>query len=241
MKKPKLSLTNIPTARQQDIYLSELYNNIPKATHPPGRSRHSKISSTASPASGPSTVSRNMLAEFRRPSVTVQCRDIAAPGVEFDINLNYSYAHTAGYKIYKITSKEYNDRNFKRTADKAVRSFSIISDPAVATADTTVSITFDRQGYYASAGIIPKKKGSQLSYLILCPLVKQQKQAVHLRLIIFLADLAAISLLIPFFWFFTRRMLTPLEKAAKNRCILLRLLPMNSARHSPLLASAWMF
>ena len=75
----------------------------------------------------------------------------------------------------------------------------------------------DRQGYYASAGIIPKKKGSQLSYLILCPLVKQQKQAVHLRLIIFLADLAAISLLIPFFWFFTRRMLTPLEKSREKQ------------------------
>lgn len=104
---------------------------------------------------------KNMLAEFRRPSVTVQCRDIAAPGVEFDINLNYSYAHTAGYKIYKITSKEYNDRNFKRTADKAVRSFSIISDPAVATADTTVSITFDRQGYYA---IMPIVNGESSRY-----------------------------------------------------------------------------
>lgn len=67
------------------------------------------------------------------------------------------------------------------------------------------------QNYYASAGIIPKNS-KQLSFLILSPLQSQQQRIHHMRLVICLTDLIAVSLLLLFFWFFTKRMLIPLEQ-----------------------------
>lgn len=70
--------------------------------------------------------------------------------------------------------------------------------------------------YYASAGMIPKGR-KHLGFLILAPLQKQQNHIRHLRLVIFLADLAALSLLIVFSWFFTGRMIVPLEHTRQKQ------------------------
>lgn len=67
------------------------------------------------------------------------------------------------------------------------------------------------QKYYASAGIIPRKS-KQLGFLILSPLDSQQQRIRHMQIIICLTDLAAVSILLLFFWFFTKRMLIPLEQ-----------------------------
>ena len=72
------------------------------------------------------------------------------------------------------------------------------------------------EDYYASAGVIPKQP-NHLSFLILFPRQRQHDQIWRLRLVIFLTDLAAISLLLVFFWFFTRRMIIPLEKSRKKQ------------------------
>lgn len=74
----------------------------------------------------------------------------------------------------------------------------------------------DGQDYYASAGTIPKKN-KHLGFLILFPLLRQQKQISHFRLIIALTDLAAVSLLFIFSWFFTRRMIIPLETTRQKQ------------------------
>lgn len=67
------------------------------------------------------------------------------------------------------------------------------------------------QDYYASAGIIPKNT-KQLGFLILSSLETQQQRIHHMRLVICLTDFGAVCLLFLFFWFFTRRLLIPLEQ-----------------------------
>lgn len=69
----------------------------------------------------------------------------------------------------------------------------------------------DGENYYASAGVIPKK-ARHLGFLILTPLKQQEKRIWFLRLVIFLTDLAAVSLILVFSWVFTKRLITPLEK-----------------------------
>lgn len=76
----------------------------------------------------------------------------------------------------------------------------------------------DGQDYYASAGTIPKKN-KHLGFLILFPLQRQQKQISRFRLIIALTDLAAVSLLFIFSWFFTRRMIIPLENTRQKQML----------------------
>lgn len=70
--------------------------------------------------------------------------------------------------------------------------------------------------YYVSAGTIPK--GSQyMSFLILYPLAEQQAEISRLRLMVCLAVLAALFLLLLFSWFFTGRMLVPLEDSRRKQ------------------------
>lgn len=70
--------------------------------------------------------------------------------------------------------------------------------------------------YYTSVGTIPKNNGI-LSFVILFPLSKQTNQIFFLRFFIGLADLFAIILLAVFFWFFTWKLLLPLEENRKKQ------------------------
>ncbi len=72
------------------------------------------------------------------------------------------------------------------------------------------------QDYYASAGVIPKQSNN-LSFLILSPRKEQHNRIWHFRLIILLTDLLAVSLLLVFSWFFTKRMIIPLEKSRERQ------------------------
>ncbi|MCI8770146.1 MAG: HAMP domain-containing histidine kinase [Lachnospiraceae bacterium] len=72
--------------------------------------------------------------------------------------------------------------------------------------------------YYASAGIIPKKSGT-ISFIILFSLEKQQKVLKNLRIIVCLAALAAIFLLFIFSWYFTKRIIIPLEESQKQQTL----------------------
>lgn len=70
--------------------------------------------------------------------------------------------------------------------------------------------------YYVSAGSL-QKSGGRLCFLILCPLSAQSRQIAMLRLAIFLACLIALSALAAFFWFFTGKMLEPLEEGRRRQ------------------------
>lgn len=73
-----------------------------------------------------------------------------------------------------------------------------------------------KRGYYASAGIIPKNNGN-LSFILLFPLINQEHQILSLRFFIFIADILGIVLLTFFSWFFTGKMLIPLEENRKKQ------------------------
>lgn len=70
--------------------------------------------------------------------------------------------------------------------------------------------------YYVSVGTIPKT-GGHLNFVILYPLAGQQKQLLHLRLVILAADCCAALLLTAFFWHFTKKMIIPLSEAQKKQ------------------------
>lgn len=74
----------------------------------------------------------------------------------------------------------------------------------------------DGSKYYISAGTIPKAKNT-LGFLLLYPLSGQQRQIYIQRLLFTGVNLAAIFLLSLFSWFFTGRMLLPLEESKKRQ------------------------
>lgn len=73
-----------------------------------------------------------------------------------------------------------------------------------------------REKYYVSVGTIPKANG-HLNFILLYSLAEQQKQLLHLRLIILAADCCAILLLTAFSWYFTKKIIVPLSEAQKKQ------------------------
>lgn len=70
--------------------------------------------------------------------------------------------------------------------------------------------------YYAAAGVTPKSKSS-LGFIILLSLEEQDRQILAQRLLFTAVDAGAILLLILFSWFFTGKMIVPLEKNRKSQ------------------------
>lgn len=106
---------------------------------------------------------KNKVAEFTRPEVTLSCKEIVAPQVKFDITLSYSYSRNAGYKIYSISAESFKNYNFVISAAKEVTSLTINADPSVAKADTVVTVTLPKPGYYA---VIPSVNGESSRYSV---------------------------------------------------------------------------
>lgn len=75
---------------------------------------------------------------------------------------------------------------------------------------------FQIPGYYACTARIPKKQGS-LHAVFLYSQKEQSSQIMRMRLLFLLAVLAAIFALAVFSWFFTRRMIRPLEQSRKEQ------------------------
>ena len=97
---------------------------------------------------------KNLQAVFTQPEVSIKCKSTVTPGKEFEIRLNHSYTITAGFKVYRINSNSFDNRKLDKAQAVEVKSFSTITDPATASADTVVSVTVDRQGYYAVQPIV---------------------------------------------------------------------------------------
>lgn len=72
------------------------------------------------------------------------------------------------------------------------------------------------EDYEVSVGVIPRN-GRHMGFVILYSLAKRQKEMNRLRLIVCLAGLAALALLFIFSWFFTKRMIIPLEQSRKRQ------------------------
>ena len=75
---------------------------------------------------------------------------------------------------------------------------------------------FQIPGYYACTARIPKKQGS-LHAVFLYSQKEQFSQIMRMRLLFLLAVLVAIFALAVFSWFFTRKMIRPLEQSRKEQ------------------------
>lgn len=75
---------------------------------------------------------------------------------------------------------------------------------------------FKIPGYYACAAQIPKNDGV-LNVTLLHSLSAQSRQLVTLRLLFLLSVIVALSALAVFSWFFTRKMIRPLEKSRRQQ------------------------
>lgn len=73
-----------------------------------------------------------------------------------------------------------------------------------------------KERYYASTGYLTHENG-RISFVILYGLAHQTGQLSRLTLLIFGADLVTLALLVLFSWFFTGRMLLPLETSQKKQ------------------------
>lgn len=76
----------------------------------------------------------------------------------------------------------------------------------------------DQKGdsYYASAAVFPRS-GPVLGVAVLHPLAQMNSRVVRQRASFFLADMAALALLTVFFWFFTSRILRPLQENRRKQ------------------------
>lgn len=132
----------------------------------------------------------------------------------------YDNEKPLSYQDYHFSKKE------KQLADEAIHTASKKYNVDIFSADLhkiIIQTEFDftssaGQDYYASAGTIPKENG-KLGFLILFSLEKQQAGIANLRRIICLAACVAIILLFIFSWYFTKRIIIPLENSQKQQTL----------------------
>lgn len=84
------------------------------------------------------------------------------------------------------------------------------SEETILTRHVEFQMEAGKKDYYASVALLPRKQGS-LTVIILSSLDLLNTQLVNLRLLFLAADLAGILCLAVFSWFFTRKLLNPIE------------------------------
>lgn len=132
----------------------------------------------------------------------------------------YDNERPLSYQDYHFSKKE------KQLADEAIHAAKEKYNVDIFSAYRQKIITqtqFDftsssGHSYYASAGIIPKQKG-ELGFLMLFSLEKQQNAAANLRRLICLAACAAVILLFIFSWYFTKRIIVPMENSQRQQTL----------------------
>ena len=80
----------------------------------------------------------------------------------------------------------------------------------------TQTAEFQFPGYYAATALIPRENGS-LSLIVLCPMTALKNQILTQRIAFGAAALVSAAALAVFAWFFTKRMLRPLEQSRKEQ------------------------
>lgn len=86
------------------------------------------------------------------------------------------------------------------------------------TVHTELPFRFEETGtdYYACGAVLSRGQG-ELQTLILAPLAPLESQIERQRLLFFSLDLAGAAALLLFSWFFTRRLLLPLEESQRQQ------------------------
>lgn len=103
--------------------------------------------------------------------------------------------------------------SFKKAAEISRETYALDLE---STSAITKSTIFKMNGYYACTALVPKDSG-MLSIIILYPLAPLNRQIMQQRLAFGITVLIAILALAVFSWFFTRRIIRPLEKSRKQQ------------------------
>lgn len=116
----------------------------------------------------------------------------------------------------KLNPEEENTSAFELAARLSRETQGLDLDNPGSVTTITKSTLFRMNDYYACTALIPKEKGV-LSIIILYPLEVLNRQLASQRLSFFITVLAAIAALAVFSWFFTQKMIRPLEKSRRKQ------------------------
>lgn len=118
--------------------------------------------------------------------------------------------------FYKLTDFEQDSSAFSRALSLSRDSYGLNLENYSQNQKLTKSADFQFPGYYACTALVPHTDGI-LSIVILYPLSDFQLQLNAQRLAFGGAVLAAIAAVSVFSWFFTKKMIRPLEKSRKEQ------------------------
>ena len=116
----------------------------------------------------------------------------------------------------QLHSKDDMKKIFEQAKKESAKNHGLNLDSPQSSQALSKIAMFQLPGYYACTARIPKN-GGILNTIILYPLDAQSKQIRTIRFVFFAAVIAAISALAVFSWFFTRKMIRPLEKSRKEQ------------------------
>ena len=116
----------------------------------------------------------------------------------------------------QLHSKDDMKKIFEQAKKESAKNHGLNLDSPQSSQALSKLAMFQLPGYYACTARIPKN-GGVLNTIILYPLNAQSKQIRTIRFVFFAAVIAAISALAVFSWFFTRKMIRPLEKSRKEQ------------------------
>ena len=132
-------------------------------------------------------------------------------GIEMDIRDN-------GHAIYfdKLNPSPELQDTFREAAEISKSAHGLDLENLKSVSAITRSILFKMEDYYACTALIPHESGV-LSMIILYPLETLNQQLMQQRLWFLCAVVISILALAVFSWFFTRKMIRPLEKSRKQQ------------------------
>lgn len=120
------------------------------------------------------------------------------------------------YDSLHDTEKEKYKRSFEQAEGISKNRYALDLENPSSVTTLTKSALFSMDGYYAATAMIPKTGGA-LSVVFLYPLNGLNHQILMMRISFGTAVLLAIVALAVFSWFFTRKLIIPLEKSKQKQ------------------------
>lgn len=113
----------------------------------------------------------------------------------------------------KLHPVETGEKVFSRAADISRETYALDMGGV---SSITQNVLFQMEDYYVCTALIPRETG-MLSMILLYPLASLHRQIMEQRLSFGIAVLLAILALAVFSWFFTRRIIRPMEKSRRQQ------------------------
>ena len=105
---------------------------------------------------------------------------------------------------------------FQKASEISAETYHLDTKNFASSRKLTQTAEFQFPGYYAATALIPRENGS-LSLIVLCPMTALKNQILTQRIAFGAAALVSAAALAVFAWFFTKKMLRPLEQSRKEQ------------------------